>query len=157
MKFLLFIGLCFGVIVNIHGQSDVKLVINSKLPVRYTKNVHNRIATAAAQSFPYAEIEIKDVTYRIAFDPKDRKIKYIETTDEDFISNARMRAGSEVTVKFDEILVYDYFQLRLKPDKNGWQIVLNGGFETDRSLIDRIRADGHFNTTVWAFVKGYNY
>ena len=97
------------------------------------------------------------MTYRIAFSEKNRKIKYIITTDEKFVDSTGLKVGQEVTVKYDDIEVLDYFQLRTKPDKNGWQAVLGGGFAMDRDLISRIEKAGQFTTRIEGFAKGYNY
>ena len=131
--------------------------INSELPKKYAKATNNLIATAAAQLFPFVELTIKNVTYQVAFDAHNRRIKSIFTSDEDFVDSNGMKVGHEITVKYEDILVYDHFQLRLKPAKNGWQAVLGGGFAVDRALIDRIKEDGRFTTKIESFAKGYNY
>lgn len=51
--------LAFSIFVT--AQKDVKLEINSKLPKKYTKDTSNRIATAAAQTFPFVELTIRKV------------------------------------------------------------------------------------------------
>ena len=157
MRVLAILMLLAALSIGVSAQNDFKLKINSKLPARYAKQAKGLLATAAAQMFPYVELTIKDVVYKIAFDDDDRKIKYIHTTDEDFIDSNGSKVGQEVTVKYEDILVYDYFQLRLKPDKNGWQVVLGGGFVFDKDLIGRIEKDGQFTTQIEAFAKGYNY
>ncbi len=143
--------------LTLNAQDEVRLKINSKLPTKYAKQSKGYLATAAAQMFPYVELTIKKVTYRIAFDEDDRKIKYIQTFDKDFVDSKGWKVGQAITVKYEEIEELGYFQLRLKPDKNGWQVVLGGGYAIDRDLITRIKKDGTFTTTVASFAKGYNY
>jgi hypothetical protein len=157
MKLTLLAIVVFACSLTVKAQNDVKLEINSKLPARYTKNTRNLIATAASQSFPFVELTIKRVTYTIAFDDDDRKIKDIYTSDEDFIDSNGLKVGQEITVKYEDIEVLDYFQLRLKEDKKGWQVVLGGGFARDRDLISRIEKEGQFTTEIAGFAKGYNY
>lgn len=157
MRFTLIVLFLLASSASVRAQNDVKLEINAKLPARYTKNTRNLIATAASQVFPYVELTIKKVTYKIAFDDDDRKVKYIQTFDKNFVDSDGLTVGREITVKYEDIEVLDYFQLRLGPDKNGWQVVLGGGFALDRDLINRIEKAGTFTTTIDSFAKGYNY
>lgn len=142
---------------TISAQNEVRLKINSKLPSKYAKHSKGLAATAAAQMFPFVELTIRNVKYQIAFDDDDRKIKYIFTMDDDFVDANGLKVNQEITVKYEEIEVLDYFQLRLKPDKNGWQVVLGGGFVLDRDRITRIEKAGQFTTEIAGFAKGYNY
>lgn len=157
MKFTLLVFFLLASSVFVSAQNDVKLEINSKLPARYTKDTRNLIATAAAAMFPFVKLTIKKIEYTIAFDGKNRKIKSIFTDDEKFVdANGRM-VDEEITVEWEDIEVLGYFQLRTKPDKNGWQAVIGGFSAFEGDFLERVQKAGHLTTTIDSFAKGYNY
>lgn len=157
MKLTSFTLLLLAFSITINAQSKISLEIDAKLPAKHTRDTSRYIATAASQMFPFVELTINKVKYTIAFDPDNRKIKYIYTQDKNFVDSNGFKVSQEVSVLYNDIEVLDYFQLRLKPDKNGWQVVLGGGFALDRNLINRIEKDGKLTTKIQGFAKGYNY
>ena len=145
--------------ISVPAQTGIRLEINSKLPARYIKKkgLIEFTFTAAAQMFPYIEISIKQIDYLIAFDRKSRKIKYIYTTDEDFQSADGQKVGQEITVKWDDIRVLGYFQLRGPADKDGWEAVIGGSSAFDGDFVEKVEKAGQLTTEIEGFVKGYNY
>jgi hypothetical protein len=143
--------------ITVSAQSEVGLEINSKLSKKYAKQPKGRTLTAASNIFPFVELTIKNVTYQIAFDGDNRKIKYVFTRDEDFVDSNGLKVNQEITVKWEDIEVLGYFQLRTKPDKNGWQAVIGNSSAFDGDLLERIQKAGQFTTEIDGFAKGYNY
>jgi len=93
----------------------------------------------------------------IAFDKATRKIKYIYTDDEDFRSADGLRVDQEITIKWDDLDVLGYFQLRGLPDKNGWQPIVGRMSAFEGDFLDRVKKAGHLTTEIDGFAKGYNY
>ncbi|SRR5690606_14276246 len=116
MRITLLIGLFLGLSLTLNAQKDIKLEVNSKLPAKYVKRSKGLTSTAASQLFPFIEIKIKKVEYLIAFDDDSREIKYIYTDDEHFTDSNGLKVDQEIRVKWEDIEVLPYFQLRTKPD-----------------------------------------
>jgi hypothetical protein len=143
--------------ISVGAQSGIRLEINSRLPAKYAKKPRGLTLTAASQLFPYVEESIKEVEYLIAFDQDTRKIKYIYTDDKDFKSSNGTKVGQEITLKWDDIDVLAYFQLRGPADKDGWQPVVAGTSAFEGDFLERVRNAGKLITEIDGFAKGYNY
>ncbi len=155
---LALLTICISIFsIGVTAQSDIKLKINSKLPAKYVKQPKGLTLTAASQMFPFIEITIKNIGYLIAFDDDDRKIKYIYTDDEDFVDGYGRKVDQEITVKYEDIEILGYFQLRTKPDKNGWQAVIGESSAFEGDFLERIKKAGQLTTEIDGFAKGYNY
>jgi hypothetical protein len=157
------IAICLSIFIFANGaitvsaQNDIKLEVNAKLPAKYGKKSNRYIATAASQMFPFVEISIKKVNYLIAFDEHTRKIKYIYTSDKDFIDADGRKVGSEITLPWDKIDVLGYFQLRGPEDQNGWQPVVGYSEAFEGDFLERVKKAGQLTATIGGFAKGYNY
>lgn len=157
MKGTLLIIFLLAFSISGNAQSKIKLEIDAKLPAKYATKSKGYLATAAAQFFPFVEITIKKVKYKIAFDKENSNIKYIFTNDKEFVDANDRKVGQEVTVKYEDIEILGYFQLRTKPDKNGWQAVIGDISSFEGDFLERMQQAGHLTTEIDGFVKGYNY
>lgn len=157
MKITVLAVILLAFAAGVAAQKDIKLEVNSTLPDRYAKLSKGMTATAASQVFPFVELTIKKIDYTIAFDGKTKKIKYIFTNDDNFIDGNGRRVDEEITVEWEDIEVLPYFQLRTKPDRNGWQAVIGNSFSFNGDFLERTEKAGKLATEIEGFAKGYNY
>jgi len=141
----------------VRPQTDIRLEINSKLPAKYANKSLGLTQTAASQLFPFVEVTIKNVEYMIAFDKTSRKIKYIYTDDNDFKNADGLKVDQEITIKWVDLDILGYFQLRGIADKNGWQPVVGGSSAFEGDFLERVKRAGQLTAEIDGFAKGYNY
>src|SRR5580765_7665963 len=85
------------------SQSSLKLEVGSKLPPQYLRLKVGQMATAASQLRPFIVTSIKGVEYTIAYDERTRRIKYINTDDDNFRTSNGLKVDDEISFTVEEL------------------------------------------------------
>lgn len=142
-------------------KDKIRLEIGARLPAKLVAENKSikLIFTHTSQMRPYLEKEIKGVDYTIAYDGETRKIKYINTRDEDFVTGDNLRVGSEIEVKKENFYIIPQLEIRAPAAPYGWQPVV--GSDSDdidfkSNFVDKLKDGETTKVKITGFSKGEN-
>jgi hypothetical protein len=161
MKVLLPALACFIAFTPVaSAQSDIKLEINAKLPRSYVpRRIKEGLVTGpnSTPARPFIRKTIGGIAYYIAFEEKTRKIKYIQTHDENFRTENDLRPGSVITVTRDQLTIGPWWWYILAPTTpDGWLPVLDPTAGDDgnlRILLKRLKEGEKISIKIVSFIK----
>jgi hypothetical protein len=156
MKAFVALALCLFSLTFV-PQEKTKLEIGAKLSRKYIpKKVTEQIATHPSQFRPFIKRTIDGVEYIIAYDEKNREIKYIHTTDKNFRTASGLRVGSEIPLKREQLVVYPSWEIRAPKTSDGWYPVVGVDLPIGYDLVGAFKDDETKMVTIIGFSKGGN-
>lgn len=156
MKAFVAVTLCLFSLAFV-PQEKIKLEVGAKLNRKYIpKKVTDRIFTHPSQLRPFIERTIDGVKYIIAYDEKNREIRYIHTTDKNFRTASGLQVGSEIPLKRDQLQIYPGWEIRAPITSDGWFPVVGFDLPTGYDLVNAFKDAETKMVTIVGFSKGGN-
>jgi hypothetical protein len=138
-------------------QEKIKLEVGAKLNRKYIpKKVTEQIATNPSQFCPFIKRTIDGVEYIIAYDEKNREIRYIHTTDNNFRTASGLRVGSEIPLKREQLVIYPSWEIRAPVTSDGWYPVVGDDLPIGYDLVAAFKDSETKMVTIIGFSKGGN-
>jgi hypothetical protein len=138
-------------------QAKIKLEIGAKLNRKYIpKRVTEQIATHPSQLRPFIKRTVDGVEYIIAYDEKNREIRYIHTTDKSFRTVSGLQVGSETPLKREQLKVYPSWEIRAPRAADGWYPVVGVDLPIGYDLVGAFKDGETKMVTITGFSKGGN-
>jgi len=156
MKAFVVLSLCLFSFAFV-PQGKIKLEVGVKLNRKYIpKKATEQIATHPSQFRPFIKRTVDGVEYIIAYDEKNREIRYIHTTDKKFRTASGLRVGSEIPLKREQLEVYPSWEIRAPITSDGWCPVVGVDLPIGYNLVGAFKVGETKMVTITGFSKGSN-
>lgn len=90
--------------------------------------------THSAQLDPCFEHSFNGIRFTVAYNDGTKKISYVSTMDQKFMTADALRIGSEIDVSSDTVIAFPGWQIFARPSADGWWPVI--GFADTVKLKD---------------------
>ncbi|HKQ52477.1 MAG TPA: hypothetical protein VJT74_08920 [Pyrinomonadaceae bacterium] len=141
-------------------QSNVKPELGTKLGKSEVKKSDDLTLTHPAQLRPSIERTIGGVVYLLAYDPKNREVRYIFTDDKEFRAAGGAKVGDIIELTREEIIAYPGWEIHAAETSDGWHPLI--GFDDKIARPDDavdfkgLKEGEKLRAKILGFVKGGN-
>jgi hypothetical protein len=139
------------------AQSTIRLEIGRKLPNVYVTKKEGLTSTAASQLRPFIKVLIKGIHYKIAYEERTRRIKYIYTNDENFRTLDGAKVDDDLSFTVDELDIHPYWEIRGPKTSDGWYpVIAHDEPMLGGAFIQKLKKGERATMSINGFSKGSN-